>query len=397
MGELFRNLATRMQSTVADVADEAWDAGQRSLEDPTFAEDPMLAELDRRFTHSALAHWLVANIDHPGQQVEPTLIPDLAAHSRDLVLRGVDTDDIEAWRASQWVTWCWWLRGCFEFAEDSEDLRELIEISANSLITYFYDLMAAVSAHVGEVRTELARGPLVQRLATVQLLLQGASIPRARAEAQLGYALTGHHLAAIVWVESEDQVGGLERAAEHLMRVCGAERRLTLVAGLAALWVWLPVSRAPLEADLTAIVSDIPGVRLALGRAGLDVNGFRRSHLDAAAAQNLLARLGSRRRAVRYEDVQLISLLTADVAEAQLFVTDTLGALATADRVLRHTARVVIAEQSNISKAAEKLFAHRNTIDRRLARVDELLPRPLAQNPTAVAAALDLVELQGDD
>ncbi|MBC2641982.1 PucR family transcriptional regulator [Rhodococcus wratislaviensis] len=395
--ELFRNLATRMQATVAAVADEAWDAGQRSLKDPTFAEDPMLAELDRRFTHSTLAHWLVANIDRPGQLVEPTLIPDLVTHTRDLVLRGVDTDDVDAWRASQWVTWCWWLKGCFDATDDLEDLRELVEISANSLITYFYDLMAAVSAHVDEVRTELARGPLVQRLATVQLLLQGASITRGRAEAQLGYALTGHHLAAIVWVDSEDHVGGLEMAAEQLMRVCGAERRLTLVAGFAALWVWLPVTQAPLGADLSAIVADIPGVRIALGRAGPDINGFRRSHLDAAAAQNLLARLGSRRRTVRFEDVQLISLLTSDVPEAQLFITDTLGALATADRALRHTVRVFIAEQSNISKAAEKLFAHRNTIDRRLARVDELLPRPLAQNQTAVDTALALVELQEDD
>jgi DNA-binding PucR family transcriptional regulator len=100
---------------------------------------------------------------------------------------------------------------------------------------------------------------------------------------------------------------------------------------------------------------------------------------------------------VRFEDVQLISLLTSDVAEAQLFIADTLGALASADRVLRHTVRVFIAEQFNTSKAAEKLFAHRNTIDRRLARVDELLPRPLAQNPIAVDTALALVELREDD
>jgi DNA-binding PucR family transcriptional regulator len=254
-----------------------------------------------------------------------------------------------------------------------------------------------VSAHVGEVRSELARGPLIQRLATVQLLLQGAPIARDRAEAQLGYALTGHHLAAIVWVDSEDQVGGLDLATEQLMRTCGAVHRLTLVAGFAALWVWLPVTQVPPEAELFAIVENTNGVRIAIGRPGEDLHGFRRSHLDAAAAQNLLARLGSRRRVVRFEDVQLISLLTSDVAEAQLFIADTLGALASADRVLRHTVRVFIAEQFNTSKAAEKLFAHRNTIDRRLARVDELLPRPLAQNPIAVDTALALVELREDD
>ncbi|WP_256974227.1 CdaR family transcriptional regulator [Rhodococcus sp. NCIMB 12038] len=395
--ELFRNLAMQMQATVADIAAEAWEAGQRNLKEPTFAEDPMLAELDRRFTHSTLAHWLVANIDHPGQSVEPTFIPDLLTYSRDLVLRGVDTDEVDAWRASQNVTWNWWLKACFDTTDNLEDLRELVAISASSLMAYFDDSRAAVSAHVSEVRSELARGPLVQRLAMVQLLLQGAPIARSRAEAQLGYALTGHHLAAIVWVDSEDQVDGLELAAEHLMRVCGAERRLTLVTSLTALWVWLPVTGVPSEADLAAIVTDIPGVRISLGRCGTDVNGFRRSHLDAAAAQNLLARLGSRRRTVRFEDVQLISLLSSDVPEVKLFITDILGDLATADRTLRHTVRVFIAEQFSISKAAEKLFAHRNTIDRRLVRIDELLPRPLAQNPSAVDTALALVELQEDD
>jgi hypothetical protein len=86
-----------------------------------------------------------------------------------------------------------------------------------------------------------------------------------------------------------------------------------------------------------------------------------------------------------------------DVAEARQFVTDTLG-LATADRLLRRTPRVFIAEQFNIPKAADRLFAHRNTIDGRVVRVDELLPTPLGDNPAAVDAALALVERQpGDD
>ncbi|MBC2897150.1 hypothetical protein [Rhodococcus sp. 4CII] len=85
--------------------------------------------------------------------------------------------------ASQRVVWNWWLKGCFDTTENGDDLRELVEISANSLTAHFDDSRAAVSAHVGEVRTELARGPLIQRLATVQLLLRGAPIARDRAEA----------------------------------------------------------------------------------------------------------------------------------------------------------------------------------------------------------------------
>ncbi|WP_238997378.1 helix-turn-helix domain-containing protein, partial [Mycolicibacterium sp. CBMA 361] len=389
---LLRNLATRMQAEVATMADAAWAAGQASLGDHAFAADPMLAELDRRFTHSTYAHWLLANIDDPGRRVEPTLLPDLVTYARDLVLRGVDIGDVAAWRAAQRVAWKWWVKGCFQETDETDVLQELVEVSSNSLCTFIDDSMAAVEAQVADVRDDLARGPLVQRLATVQLLLQGAPIPRARAEAQLGYALTGHHLAAVIWAADEQDIGGLELAAESLMRACGAKQRLTLVPGLAALWVWLPVNQVPDQEVLDHGV-DIPGVRVAIGRVGMDVIGFRRSHLEAAAAQRLVTRLRSGRRAVRFDDVQLVALLTNDVTEARQFVADVLGDLATAEPVLRSTVRIYIAEQFNISKAADRLYAHRNTIDRRLARVDELLPRPLAENPTVVDAALALVEL----
>ncbi|WP_227981114.1 PucR family transcriptional regulator [Nocardia spumae] len=392
--ELFRTAATKMQDHVAEIADEMWAAGQRNLGERALAENPYLAEIDRLFVRSTLAHWLIANIDDPGCRVAPKMIPDTRHYARDLALRGLDVNDVEAWRAAQRVGWSAWLGFCFDATDDKEELRQLVEISVNSLGTYIDDSMATVVAYIDEVRTELAQGPETERMATVQLLLRGAPITRPRAEAQLGYALTGHHVAAILWADTHDQLVGIEEAAERVMRATGAARRLTLVAGTATLWTWMPVRSAPSPGDLDQIVSDLPNVRIAVGRPERDVHGFRRSHLDAAAAQALLTRLRSGCRAVRFEDVQLITLLTNDLAEARQFVADTLGELATAEQVLRDTARVFIAEQFNTSKTADRLFAHRNTIDRRLARVDELLPRPLAHNPAAVDTALALVELQ---
>ncbi|MEU9858543.1 helix-turn-helix domain-containing protein [Streptomyces sp. NPDC047974] len=395
--ELFRTAATRMQEHSVEIAHEMWAAGQRSLREGSLAEDPVLARTDQLFTASTLAHWLIANIDDPGGRVEPKLIPDSRHYARDLALRGLNVNDVEAWRAAQQVGWSQWLRFCFDTTDDKDELRELVEVSGNSLATFIDDSMAAVASYIEEARTELTQGPERERLATVELLLRGAPIARPRAEAQLSYALTGHHLAAIISGDSHDRIAGLEEAAERVMRAAGAGRRLTLVAGAATLWVWMPVSSSPSQSSLDRIMTDLPGARIALGRPARDVHGFCRSHLDAAAAQGLLTRLRSERRAVRFEDVQLISLLTKDLAEAREFVTDTLGGLATADRALRETARVFIAEQFNTSKAADRLFAHRNTIDRRLDRVDELLPRPLADNPAAVDAALALVELQGNE
>ncbi|MEV6213340.1 helix-turn-helix domain-containing protein [Nocardia sp. NPDC051833] len=392
--ELFRTAAIKMQEHSIEIAQEMWEAGQRSLGAGALTEDPILSEVDRLFTRSILNHWLMANIDDPGCPVKLEMIADARNYARDLAFRGLDVSDIGPWRAAQRVGWSAWLRFCFDTTDDKDLLRELVEVSGNSLGDSLDESRSTIVAYIEEARAELNEGPEVERLATLQLLLRGAPITRPRAEAQLGYALTGHHLAAIIWADSFDQPAGLEQAAELVMRASGAQRRLTLVAGTATLWTWMPVNRVPSRTELDEIVAQIPTVRIAVGRPAHDVNGFRRSHLDAATAQGLLTRLRSRCRAVRFEDVQLICLLTNDLAEARQFIADTLGGLATAEPVLRETARVYIAEQFNISKTADRLFAHRNTIDRRLARVDELLPRPLAQNSAAVDTALALVQLQ---
>lgn len=97
---------------------------------------------------------------------------------------------------------------------------------------------------------------------------------------------------------------------------------------------------------------------------------------------------------MRFEDVALISVITADMTQADRFVNDTLGDLATADTTLRDTALTYVRERFNASAAAEKLYTHRNTVERRLARADQLLPVPLAENAASVVAALMLVQLR---
>ena len=214
--------------------------------------------------------------------------------------------------------------------------------------------------------------------------LEGAPIERALAESQLGYALTGPHTAAIVW-GSTSSAQHLEAAVESLARAGGAKTKLTVIASAAALWIWLPVANLGRASVLVP-----EGVRIAIGRPGQDIEGFRRSHLDAATTQRMIARLTSHQQVAHYEEIALVSLMTADPARADEFVRDTLGDLLTADRETLDTVHTYIAEQFNTSRTAERLYTHRNTIIRRLARAEELLPRPLAENAVAVAAAVEV-------
>lgn len=392
---LIRGLAEEMLTRSGEVVADLTAASLRDSRYRAIADDPVLAEADASLTVANLKHWLTSNIAEPGRRVAPATGSAMRTYARDVVLRGLTTDDVASWRSAQRVGWKWWLVACFKATDDAEQLRELIEITGNSLATFVDDSIEELAAHVGRVREEFAGGSQLQRYATVELLLQGADIAPSRAEAQLGYALTGSHIGVVVWVDSEQDVGLLERASEQVMRACDADRRLTVVAGTAALWLWIPAKATPTAADLAERLGRRPGVRVALGRPAAGVSGFRRTHMDAAAAQRLLARLGSALSIVRYEDVHLVDLLSTDVSSADQFVADVLGDLKDASPVLHQTVLTYVDEGLNRTSTAERLYTHRNTIDRRLARIDELLPKPFVRNPIEVAAALTLLSVRG--
>ena len=77
------------------------------------------------------------------------------------------------------------------------------------------------------------------------------------------------------------------------------------------------------------------------------------------------------------------------------FVDDTLGEFAHAEAALLDTVRTWISLQCNTSRTAEALYTHRNTVIRRLARADDLLPRPLDESLLDVGVALEVLRWRG--
>jgi DNA-binding PucR family transcriptional regulator len=234
-------------------------------------------------------------------------------------------------------------------------------------------------------REQLTRGTHAERLETVTLLLDGAPITTARAEQRLGYRLSGEHTAAIVW--SDDALGDLDRVSDVLASAAGDSRPLTVLASAATRWVW--VHGSPELDVLRAGVARFPAVRVALGSSGLDADGFRRSHLDAVTVQRMLARLASPQQLATHEEFDLVALLKTDTERADRFVRRTLGAL-TSDPEAVEALRAFIAAQCNATEAAAALYVHRNTLLRRLARAEKLLPRPLEHNLVHVGVALEV-------
>ncbi|HUP98825.1 MAG TPA: helix-turn-helix domain-containing protein [Aeromicrobium sp.] len=358
--------------------------------------DPVLAEGSKNSNLSNLLHWATANLQRPGARVPANLSQELLEASRDLVRRDLDETALDSWRVGQNVAWRRWMEICFELTPDVELLHEVLAVTSRSITTFIDDTIAAVADVMRQERDDLTQGTHAERLTTVSLLLEGAPVGRRAAETRLGYRLTGTHVAAIVWGTTGVTGEQLELAAESILRAAGATRRLTVLATSASLWLWLPADRSPRIQQLETGLATIPDVRVALGRPRRDLDGFRQSHLEAAAVQRMMARLATTRRAGSYMDAQLVALLSDDVGRADEFIADTLGDLAHAEPELQLTLRTYLEEQCNAARVAHTLYAHRNTIVRRLARCDELLPRPLSENPLAVGAALQLLWWRGE-
>ena len=287
-----------------------------------------------------------------------------------------------------------WIQICFGLTADTEELRELLDVSCRSISGFVDDTIAAITDLIAREREELTHGTHAERRETVSLLLYGAPIPRARAEARLGYRLGGRHTAAVVWSdEPRADLAALDRAAELIAAAAGDPRPLTVLASAASRWVW--VHGRPEPAGLREAAAAEPLARIALGSTGPGVDGFRRSHLDALTVQRMLARLASPQQLAAHAEVELVALLTADLERAAQFVRRALGGLADAPAELTEAVRGFVAAQCNASRAAENLYIHRNTLLRRLAHADRLLPRPLAEDVVTVGAALEVLRWRG--
>jgi DNA-binding PucR family transcriptional regulator len=353
---------------------------------PVIAADPELAAAVSRSNRANLFCWGAANVRDPGAPVPPNTGPEPLSISREMVRRGITGFPLDAYRVGEGVAWRRLMEIAFELTSDPAELHELLDVCSRSIGAFVDATLSGIAAQIELERDELTRGTQAERRETVALLLDGAPIPRRRAETRLGYPLTGSHTAAVIWTERPDaDLARLDHAAEAV----GVTRPLSVLASVATRWVWTHGT-----VDTAALYDRIradPDIRIAIGPTADGVDGFRRSHFGALTTQQMMARLHSPQQIATFTEIELVALITADADRAAAFVSRVLGDLETAGTELQDTVRTFVDQQCNASRAAATLYTHRNTLLRRLARADELLPRPLAESSVDVAVALEVV------
>lgn len=332
---------------------------------------------------------MAANISDPGEPVPPNVGAESLAIVRDLIRRGLqESAVVDLYRIGQNVAWQSWMRTVFALTSDLGEQREALDVSARSITSFVDATIAGIYLQIQTERDELTRGTRALRREIVALILDGAPIGQRHAGNGLGYQTGQSHTAAVIWGDESDTVlADWERATAALM--CSASGRpLSVLASAVTRWVWLPGTDGPDLTGVAAAVNRLPGVRIAVGPAPAGIEGFRRSHLDAITTQRMMVRLGSTQRVVRFTDVELIALITADPERVDRFVKHTLGDFEFADAELQQTVLTFVHQQCNASRTALRLFTHRNTLFRRLARANELLPQPLEHASVQIATAL---------
>ncbi|MCW2795360.1 helix-turn-helix domain-containing protein [Nocardioides sp.] len=318
-------------------------------------------------------------------------------YARRLAQRGIPVSALlRAYRLGQAESQKRMMEGFAAVTQDPAVIVEAsIQLSAASFAYVDSVSEQMVRAH-DEERQRWLRTRAVARSAQVTAVLAGQDIDAVEAERALSYAFGQPHLGVVLWSEpaaGPDSLARLERAASRLADEAGCRREpLVIPADACTVWAWLPRPRAAIEADGPAMHEE-RRVHLALGDVAEGVEGFRSTHHQARRAQAVAvaADPAHRPRVTKASEVEMVALLSSDLAATREWVFAVLGDLALDDephRRLRETLWVFLSARGSYTAAAAELMLHKNTVQYRVRKAEEARGRSLKERRLDVEVAL---------
>ncbi|MGW3997697.1 PucR family transcriptional regulator [Amycolatopsis sp. NPDC004772] len=406
-------VSDRIRQIAATLADRAGELTGELVQ--LYAADlPHLVNDDERMV-SLLSSSVYQNIETALQifrhGIDPAGVEPPAAaieYARRLAQRGTPVFDlIRAYDLGQAAMLDFGFQECTRLVDDAALLGAMMR----RLLRVAYEFITRVVRHLVAVyqdeRDRWLLNRSAARAAKVADLLDGNGGPPDvdAAEALIGYRLRGTHVGMIVWHASaalvDDALSLLESVAGAVSeRVGGQGRPLFVPRDEASAWVWLPlapgatVGREHLDAALAEA-----GVRVTVGDPGTGVAGFRDTHQQARRVHALALAAGEHcDRVLTFREVGTVALMTSDLNAARLWVASSLGPLAADDENcgrLRETLQVFLSTGGSYTAAAAELTMHKNSVQYRVRKAQELLPRGLGESRLDVELALALCRRLG--
>lgn len=374
-------LVIRLRERLTEIEDAIF-ARARTLSESVGEEDPeYVAGL--RATVSESLDFALAHIEKGEEWMGP--IPSTAAEqARRSARAGVRLDTVlRRYAAGDRLLGDFIMDEADRFP--SQDLRKVLRTHGPQVDR----LMAAVATEYMDEVARMRRSP-TQRLAErVQRLVAGES------PADIGgleYTFDAWHLGMIV------KGAKAEACARSL--AAGLDSQVLIVPrGSGIVWVWLGARRPLAAPDVERLLSDgVAGdASLAVGEPRNGLDGWRLTHREAQAAQEVMLR--KPQRLTRARDVILLAAVLRDDALTRSLFETYLAPLeghGDSGAVLRETLRAYFSAGLNAATAAAALTVDRHTVQRRLRKVEEALGRLLPDCHAELMVALSLEELEID-
>ncbi len=254
----------------------------------------------------------------------------------------------------------------------------------------------------------------------VRMLLSGASVNVDAAQTALAYRLHRHHVGIVAWARDlrgrGEVLADLLKATRSVARTFGSDEEPLFVPHddhSAYAWISLDLShgdnagdaeRNPrLESKVSSASFVLPGdpgreVCLALGEPGYGTDGFVRTHRQARAAQTVALAAGDAGSVNYFRDVGPLAVMCSDMASTRAWVSETLGELAHDDEQyarLRTTLATFLRTGGSYSETSALLHVHKNTVQYRVRRADEVRGRHWREDRLNVELALLACERLG--
>ena len=270
---------------------------------------------------------------------------------------------------------------------------DIMEYASARLFDYANTITAqAISAYLDE-QAGLERQDESSRLRAVTGLLQGDLDPR-MAERSISYRLDASHIGYTLWDASGAGRVRLETVAAELGARIDHWQHLTVRSDRGTLNGWLSCRAGHLQPALQGLAPP-PGIRAAFGSAHWGLSGFRLTHREALEAKRVCSSIGGQPLTM-YDDVGVLALASRDTELAGAFVEAHLGSLSADDeksRALRETLRVFLQERGSPAATAARLRVHKNTVVKRIEKIQETLDTPIDRGSLNLRVALELARV----
>ena len=284
---------------------------------------------------------------------------------------------------------------------------EVIEAITGTLFEYI-DWMSqqVVAVYEDERERWLENQNSLRGLRVREVLAANKTVDVDAATTSIRYPLRWHHLGLFMWYPDlgteGDDLARLQRFVRELGEAAGADGSpLFVAADRSCGWGWLPHRAVVTDASEDAISKvrafaltrpDSPSV--AIGTMAGGIEGFRRSHREAAEARGVAIvreRRGPTVIAASDPGLSVMARLGGDVVGTREWVAAVLGDLAgdnENDARLRDTLRVFLSSGSSYKTAAEELSMHFNSVKYRVGRAVARRGREIGSDRLDVELAL---------